>query len=289
MSPRLEPEEPADPRRDWARLSQQQRDAAYDNVGTVTDSAAQVERRNRLSAERRAKPGAMLDLAYGPGERMRWDLYPAADPAAPCLVFIHGGYWLRNSRELFAVVADGVGALGWSVAIPGYTLAPEATLTQIAAEMAAAMDWLAVFGREHGIDGPVIVSGWSAGALLAALLLSHPRVIAGLAISGIYDLEPLRDTSMNAVLNITEDEVRQLSPLRLPVVPKPLAIAYGSAELPPFVWDARRFHAMRDAARAPGALVPVAGEDHFSILDHLCRPDGDLVRLALSLAEGAAR
>jgi arylformamidase len=279
---------PDDPTRDWALLSPPERDAAYDNNAAVADSALRIEMRNRLSAERRAKPGAVLDLPYGPGERTRWDLYPAADPAAPCLVFIHGGYWLRNSRELFAMVADGVGALGWSVALPGYTLAPEATLTQIAAEMRAAMDWLAASGREHGIGGPVIVSGWSAGAQLAALLLSHPRVTAGLAISGVYELGPIRDTKLNEGLNITEDEVRQLSPLRLPVVAKPLAIAYGAAELAPFVWDARRFHAMRVAVQAPGALVAMPGENHFSILDHLRRPDGDLVRLARRLVEEPA-
>ncbi len=279
----------ADPRRHWALIGQQERDACYDNNAAVADSAAHIEARNRLSTERRARPGALLDLAYGPGERNRWDLYPGAAAAAPCLIFIHGGYWLRNSREQFAMLADGVGAHGWSVAMPGYTLAPEATLTQIAAEMHTAMDWLAASGPQHGIGGPLIVSGWSAGAQLAALLLSHPHVAAGLAISGVYELGPIRDTQLNELLQLTEDEVRQLSPLRLPATQKPLAIAYGTAELPPFVWDARRFHAMRSAAHAPGPLVPMAGDDHFSILDHLRRPDGDLVRLARGLAEGLTR
>ncbi len=76
--------------------------------------------------------------------------------------------------------AEGMAAHGWSVAMPGYTLAPEATLTQIAGEMHAAMDWLGREGPAHGIGGPVIVSGWSAGAQLAALALGHPRVAAGL-------------------------------------------------------------------------------------------------------------
>ena len=187
------------------------------------------------------------------------------------------------------MLVDGVAALGWSVALPGYTLAPEATLSQIATEMQAAMDWLAASGPEHGIGGPVIVSGWSAGAQLAALLLSHPRVAAGLGISGVYELGPIRDTRLNETLKLTEDEVCRLSPLRLPAVAKPFAIAYGSAELPPFVWDARHFHAMRAAAHAPGALVPIAGANHFSILDHLRRPEGELVRLARSLLEGLAQ
>ena len=52
------------------------------------------------------------------------DLYPANDPKAPCFVHIHGGYWQRNSKEVFAFLAEGPLARGWSAALPGYTLAP---------------------------------------------------------------------------------------------------------------------------------------------------------------------
>lgn len=274
-----------DPRLSWSTLSQAERDAAYDNNGAVANSPALIEERNRLSAAYRAKPGALLDLNYAPAERTRWDLYPAADPNAPCLVFIHGGYWQRNSREVFAMVAEGVAAHGWSVALPSHTLAPDASLAQIVGEMRAAMDWLAAHGPEHGIAGPILVSGWSAGGHLAAMLLDHPAVKAGLAISGVFELAPIRDTKLNEALKLTQDEVETLSPLRLPVVMKPLAIAYGSAELPALVQDARLFHARRAAAHAPGPLVPLPGEDHFSILAHLRRPDGALVKLARFLLE----
>ena len=74
-----------------------------------------------------------------------------------------------------------------------------------------------------------------------------------------------------------------MSPLRLPVVQKPLAIAYGTNELPALVADSRDFHARRAAAHAPGPLVPVAGANHFTILEALRRPDGVLVRQAIDL------
>jgi arylformamidase len=277
-----------DPRLTWGFLSQAERDAAYNSNGAVKDSPTLIEERNRLSAAYRARPGAKLDLNYAPGERTGWDLYPAADPQAPCLVFIHGGYWQRNSRELFAMVAEGLNAHGWSVALPGYMLAPEASLKQIVGEMRTAMDWLASEGPGYGVSGPIIVSGWSAGGQLAAMLLDHPAVKAGLAISGVYELGPIRDTKLNEALKLTQEEVETLSPLRLPVVMKPLAIAYGSAELPALVEDARLFHARRAAAGAPGALMPVPGENHFSVLAHLRRPDGALVKLARALLEDVA-
>ena len=102
-----------------------------------------------------------------------------------------------------------------------------------------------------------------------------------MAISGIYELGPVRDTYLNEALRLTDEEVVTLSPLRLPPVRKTLAITYGTAELPPLVEDSRALHARRAAAHLPGALVPAPGGDHFTIVEELRRPDGLLVRAAI--------
>lgn len=275
---------PNDPRQNWAALSQAERDAAYDNTKAVANSAALIAVRNEASAKFRASHATALDIPFGKRERTKIDLYPARDKSAPCLVFIHGGYWQRNSREVFAMLVEGVAAHGWSVAIPGYTLAPEASLSEIVGEISLALDWLAAHGASYGIAGPVIVSGWSAGAHLTAMALDHPVVAAGLAISGVYDLGPIRDTELNVALKLTDGEITRLSPLRLPVVQKHLAIAYGSAELPALVWDSHKFYQARAAAGAPGELVAIEGADHFTILEQLRRADGALTKIALALA-----
>ena len=90
-------------------------------------------------------------------------------------MFIHGGYWQRNSKDQFANLIAGPYAHGWAAALPGYTLAPDASLTEIIAEIHAALDWLAAHGPAHGIAGPVVLSGWSAGGHLTAMCLGHPR------------------------------------------------------------------------------------------------------------------
>jgi arylformamidase len=123
--------EPNDPRLNWSVLSQAERDAAYDNNKAVANSPALIAARNATSATVRTMHTGTLDVAYGTGERTKIDLYPAEDRSAPCLVFLHGGYWQRNSREDFAMMLEGLAAHGWSVAIPGYSLAPQASLTQI--------------------------------------------------------------------------------------------------------------------------------------------------------------
>jgi arylformamidase len=269
----------------WGTMSRAERDAAYNNSNSVRNSPALNARREAESAAFCAAHPEKLNLSYGPRERNRWDLFPARDPNAPCLVFIHGGYWQRFSREQFACLIQGPYSLGWSCALPGYTLAPDASLAEIVAETNRALDWLAANGKAHGIAGPVVLSGWSAGGHLTAMALGHPLVKAGLAISGLFELGPIRDTYLNDRLRLTDDEIATLSPLRLPVVPKPFAITYGTAELPPLVADSRDLHAVRSAAHAPGVLIPVAGADHFTIVLELQNPAGVLTRnLGLLLA-----
>ncbi|MGA0532970.1 alpha/beta hydrolase [Hansschlegelia sp. KR7-227] len=275
------------PQEVWGRLSQEERDAAYNNNAAVPGSARMIVRRDALAAAYRAEHPAKLDLAYGPKTRQAIDLYPADDPASPCLVFIHGGYWQRNSREVFAHYAEGLRSAGWSVAMPGYSLAPEVTVADIVAELGDALDWLAREGRQHGVDGPIVLAGWSAGAQLAVLLLDHAAVKAGLAVSGVYELAPIRDTFLNGALNLTDDEIATLSPLRLPPSPKPLAIVYGAAELPALMRDSEQLSEIRAVGGAPGALIVVEGADHFSILEEFVSPDGVLVRAAQDILKQA--
>lgn len=274
-----------DPRGRWSELPQAERDAAYDNNAAVKNSAALIAERNEASSRLRGTLNSNLDLPYGKRANNKIDLYPAAKLDAPCLVFLHGGYWQRNSRELFAMLVEGVAAHGWSVAIPGYSLAPEVSLTDIVGEIPRALDWLAAHGPSCGVAGPAVLAGWSAGAHLVAMALDHPHVHAGLAISGVYDLAPIRDTGLNNALKLTDAEIATLSPLRLPVTPKRLDIAYGSSELPALVNDSIDFHDKRAAAGAPGKLIPVQGADHFTILEALRRPNGILVEAARRLLD----
>jgi arylformamidase len=205
------------------------------------------------------------------------------------LVHIHGGYWQRGSKETFGCLTEGALARGWSAALPGYTLAPQASLTQITNELRTAFDWLAAKGGEHGIAGTVIISGWSAGGHLTAFLLDHPKVEAGLAISGVFELAPLRDSPhVNDNVKLTEVEIKTLSPMRLPGVNKPLAVTYGTGELAAMIDSSRDFHAYRAQSHLPGPLIPVVKANHFTILEELRRPKGILTRAVLDLSEQSA-
>ncbi len=268
----------------WATMNRKERDAAYDVVAAVPDGPALVDRWNAASVDWRKEHAKTIDLAYGKRERNRWDLFPVSDPGAPCLVFIHGGYWQSRSRESFACLTEAARNAGMSSALPGYTLAPDASLAEIVAEITDALDWLGREGPTYGIAGPVILSGWSAGAHLAANALDHPIVRAGLGISGIYELAPLRDTFVNEKLKLTDEEVATLSPLRASAVEKPFALAYGTSELSPLVENTRVFHAFRSAQHQGGTLIPVPRANHFTVLEALRAKDGLLAQAVIDLA-----
>src|SRR5258708_18235662 len=102
----------------WGMMTKAERDAAYNNSDAVKNSPKLNAARIAASAAfRKAHPGH-LDLRYGPKERNVWDLFPAKDANAPCLVFIHGGYWQRHSRGEGATPRSAPPAPGVEAALP---------------------------------------------------------------------------------------------------------------------------------------------------------------------------
>ena len=263
-------------------------DAAYNNRAAVADSDRWLEQWCRRSDAVRAMPGVRLDVAYGPKERTRLDYVSAGARGAPLFVFIHGGYWQRNSKDMFAFVAEGPRMHGIDVAIVGYTLAPDARLSEIVGEIAQALSFLESNAATFGFDrGAMFVGGWSAGGHLAAMACGHPGVRGALAISGIFDLEPIALTYLNDRLRLDADEIATLSPARL-LRPDmaPLALAVGGDELTELKRQSTSFKEVADTLGVPMTLRVLSGHHHFSILDELARADGALTHELLRLVAG---
>src|ERR1700716_3887147 len=119
---------------DWRGMSQEGRDRGLNNGVAVAGSADIVAGWERRSAEMRGRNSDHLDLRYGPRERNRIDFLKSAEKG-PTLLFIHGGYWQHRAKEIFTLFAAGPMAHGINVALIGYTLAPDATLDEIVAEI----------------------------------------------------------------------------------------------------------------------------------------------------------
>jgi arylformamidase len=271
---------------DWRAMSQQERDLGLNNGVAVADSADIVAAWERRSADMRARHSGHLDLRYGPRERNRIDFLKAA-PNAPTLVFIHGGYWQTRAKEVFTVFAGGPMVHGINVALIGYTLAPEATLDEIVAEIHGGLDFLVEQLPDLGGDANrIVVSGWSAGGHLTAMALSHDHVKAGMAISGIYDLEPIRHSYLNVKLQLDEAMSHRNSPMTQPGgVMKPLSLVAGSAELPLLRKQTADFAGHRAKYGLPVTYEEIPGADHFTIMNELMSPTGRITTLIRQLVE----
>jgi arylformamidase len=266
-------------------------DAAYDNTAAVKDSQDYRARWWEASTAIRAEPESRLNLRYGPRPRATLDYFPAVAVKSPLFMFVHGGYWQRNEKERFSFVAPGPRAHGISVAVPGYTLAPEARLKDIVAEIRDALTFLMDRAEELGFDcNAVFVGGWSAGGHLTAAVSDHPAVRGGLPISGIFDLEPIALGVLNDKLSLDADEIATLSPLkRLAGCTPPLHLFVGNAELPELKRQSEVYALAAGARGLPCSLTVLPGHHHFSILNELSDPNGALTGALLDLITTSAK
>ena len=257
----------------------------YDNRARVPDHPVVMARwRAESDAARAAHPPQLLN--YGPGERQRIDWFDAG-PDAPVVVFIHGGYWQALDGGWFGFVAPPLLARGVSVAIPTYDLAPDVRLGRVVGQIRAVIELI----RARTGARPV-VAGHAAGGHLAACMLSEGRASAAVAISGLFDLEPLVATSLNAALNLDVMQARALSPIHWPPPDGStpggtvLDCIGGAAESEEFIRQSRDMAALWGARRVETRFEALPGLNHFTVLDPLFDPDSGLVRRLADLAWG---
>jgi acetyl esterase/lipase len=263
-------------------------DVAYSNRSVVTDWQDYLDRWTRAGAPLYADKATARDLAYGERPRQRIDLFLTDEPAAPTCLFLHGGYWQWNDKEGQAFVAEGLLAHGINAAIGEYTLAPAADMAAICAEALAQVDYLADQLAARGRDASrLYLCGISTGAHLMAQALGHPQVRGALLISGIYDLEPIRVSSLNDPIGMDMGEARRFSPLhQVPMRTAPVVIAYGADEIPEIRRQSDDYAAALSFLGRDVERIAVPGCNHFSVLDQLGQPEG---ALATALAALVAR
>jgi arylformamidase len=253
------------------------------------------EDHKRRSAIVRAGGECMLDQRYGAGPRCLLDVFPAGD-RTPVLFFVHGGYWRALDKSYVSFIAEPFRSAGFTVVIPGYDLVPLVRVGEIVDQIRAAFHWVV----ERMTPERVIVAGHSAGGQLAAMLALDQAVrgggpIVGLAsISGVFDLRPLLCTSINADLMLSAEEAAAASPLlRVTALAQeaalvPLLGIVGGDETSGFKQWTADFVASWRGRGVPAKFCEIAGRNHFTILDALAEPDGDLLRGIGALARGGA-
>jgi len=259
---------------------------AYDSAAAFPDvpkwRQSWIDRSNSFQPP----PGSRVDVPYGSAPRQKIDVFPCGDRDAATAVFIHGGFWSRNSKETFRFVTSGIHQAGMNAVFAGYRLAPDARMDDIVDDAARALSFVHERLNEFGFASrPLVAVGWSSGAHLVATQLAEPFIVGGVAISGVYDLESMRLSTTNEVLKLDEGESLRNSPLfNLPSRSAPLVLSFGGGELPEFQRQSTDYHAARASRGLPGGLRPMSGRHHHSVVDELCAPNGRLVPELAALA-----
>ena len=253
------------------------------------------------SAAARRKLNGALDLRYGSGPKQTLDLFPAARPHA-ALMFIHGGYWRALDKQDHSFVAPPLVERGIGVAVVNYDLCPDVSIARIAEQCREAALWLMREGARYDVPAKrLVVAGHSAGGHLAACMLATDwkalapdapadLVPAAYSISGVFDLEPLVQVSMNSDLRLDAAEARRVSPIHWPLAhPCEFDAVVGGLESSEFLRQSRM---IVDAwsGQATTRYEEIPGTNHFTILDALPRADSAMVeRLAVLCKHAQAR
>ncbi|MDE1892015.1 MAG: alpha/beta hydrolase [Betaproteobacteria bacterium] len=268
----------------WHAMDKQTLDRSYNNSLAVPESKQMFDNWVTESKAFRAAHPEHLDIAYGPSAREKLDLFVAA-PHAPTLIFIHGGFWQMRSKDDFAFIAKPYVEAGINVVMVGYPLAPQATMTDIVAASKRAITYV----KNHlsdwqGDTSHVVVSGWSSGGHLTAEVMSDPIITAAVPLSGIYDLEPLLGSYINAKLKLTQKEVRSYSPqFDTPRKNLPIYVFVGGAELSEMRRQSYDYGQKLHDLHQPGFFKELPGKNHYTILADMIDKKGKIFQTILSV------
>lgn len=265
-------------------------DDAYSNVAHIPEGPSYVGRWTAQAAAFRENllgTGRMRqDIPYGAHERNRYDLFLPEGMPKGLMIFVHGGYYIAGDKSMWSHLAQGSLAHRYAVAMPSYVLCPEASITDIAHQVAAAI--AAAAGE---IAGPIHLCGHSAGGHLVTRMstVSTPlasevagRIEKTVSISGLHDLRPLRNTRMNELLRLDAAEARAESVALLdPVTGTDLTCWVGAAERPEFVRQNALLETLWGSFDVRVSSVEEPSRHHYNIMDGLTDADHALVRTLL--------
>lgn len=278
-------------------LTPQQLDHQYNARAAIPDHPEIFERWRADSVTVRNELRCEQDYYFGPSPAETLDLYPAAVPNAPLLVFIHGGYWRSLDKQDFSFLAPAFVSAGVAVAMPNYGLAPATTIEEIVRQMLRATAWLYRHAPQLGIDRRrIVVAGHSAGAHLASMMLAADwPVMAGdlprdllsgvVCISGLYDLQPLaRAPFLQDDLRLDDTAARFVSPVRYrPRLSIPMITAVGGEESAEFQ---RQNRLIREAwPHCFHRDLPLPDRHHLASVEALGDPRHPLFDATLRLLE----
>jgi arylformamidase len=254
-----------------------------DLVRSYADLSPYMEFLNIQSQKTVEALNPMVDVRIGARDEERLDVFCSRQEKSPIVIFIHGGWWHKNTRKVWNYAANGFWHHGFSVIVSDYALCPKVAIADQTQASRAAVAWAYEHADEiNGDRERIFVVGHSAGGHLAAMLAVTDwteyglpaDVLKGVApMSGIYDLHVIKACYIQTYVHLTVEEVLSQSPLfNLRERASPMQIMVGDEESVEFHRQADLFV---DACRAKGFHIEyqvLPEEDHSTYVFDLCNP-----------------
>lgn len=275
-------------------LTQEQLDHEYNVRAGIPDYQDIFDRWKHDSAEFRASSVILDEIEYGQGKAQSIDIFKTERRGEPLVVFIHGGYWQSLDKSDFSYIARPYIEDGLNFAAINYRLAPTVSMAEIVSDVRDALVWLYRNATAHGYDAErIFVTGSSAGGHLTAVSLSTDwrefgapanMIKGGCALSGLYDLEPIRLCYLNEKVRLNSADAHKFSPVHhIPSSASPLILAVGGDESTEFH---RQQESYADAWRASGlscTVIEQTNGHHFDMCDRLGDPSSAVYRSVVEM------
>jgi len=281
----------------WLDYTQEELDYNYNQRELVTNWEEYLHYFDAESKRVRAKLDSQLDISYGPSKDQILDVFPAGDFGSPVVVYIHGGAWTRTHKDTNSFQAEAFVAAGATFVSVHFGLVPNVTLGEQVAHNRAAIEWAWRNCLEFGSNPDrFYVAGHSSGAHIVGMMITTDwekehglpaNLIKGaLACSGMYDLEAPRRSYRNEYLQLDDEAVEQLSPIRhLPEYGCPLIIGYGGNEHQEFRRQSQEFAVAWRAREFECQEFDLPNLNHFEVSQQFNNPDSPILKAMFAMIQ----
>ena len=236
------------------------------------------------------------------------DITFAHDEVRPLVVFVHGGGWRRGSRRVGRLLQNTLVGAGYALASVDYRLWPEVGVRESAIDVARAVQFLYDNAKNYNLDRDrIALAGHSAGAQIAALVLTQPAVPteSGLARETIqsavlldghgFELESYLAERPKLVEIFGDDlpERYAVSPVFLlrnspPAYLPDIVIAWGADREPTDTQSRLLLKALEDTTAKVSGL-PYANKRHRAFVTDFRDPGSDLSQRVLAFLRASLR
>jgi dipeptidyl aminopeptidase/acylaminoacyl peptidase len=244
------------------------------------------------------------DLSPYEQSRCKLDLFLPKNPAFknfPTVLWLHGGglQWGQKEDPTHTGIADNLAAHGIALASANYRLYPQAKYPAYLHDAAHAFLWLRQnISKYNGSPDRLIVSGHSAGAYLAAMLVMAPDTLAHVGLTPEH-IKAACPISGQVVTHITVRTERNVpNPGTTPVIDTDAPIYHIRPNTPPMLyiigdadWPGRYeetlyFVTMLGVVgNKVTQLLKVPNRDHGSIANEMVNPQDPAMQAYLSFIQ----